>query len=343
MEWTDFNDTKVGPFETKRTCRRCLQKIEPGNFVIERRGTCDGKACTATFHEDCLPLPGEEEEAPTAPVDAVDDAAAQDADDSVTLPPETTPLATTADEEAAAAKQADDEEAAAAAAGTITPAQRQKLEHLASIKAKSSEADVAYANWCEAAATAKELKKVYEGRMGELRSIIRTGSAQTRLDFSSDDEDDDAPKTAPATAGEQPEWMQRPLSVLKLPESLINKLSEGAIDTLGHLKAFWDAGRVLNDLKGIGSEKAARVADAWANYAKEHPEVWGEDGPPAEEDDPFAGDGQPSAEPAADPDPFAGDQEAATPADAEDDDPFADDPPFEGAEADVDDRGPGDE
>lgn len=321
MAWTEFTDTKVGAFETKRVCKRCLQQIAPGSTLVERRGLEDGRKNTSTFHEDCLPLPD----------DPAPEPAADDEPDSVTLPPDTTPLATVADEETAAAKKADDDEAAAAAAGAITPSQKQKLEHLAAIKAKSSEADVAYAEWQEANLTAKELKKVYEGRMGELRSIIRTGSAQSRLDFGGDDDDgDDASAAKPATASEQPEWMSRPLSVLKLPESLLTKLAEGAIETLGHLKAFWDAGRVLNDLRGIGSEKAARVADAWANYAKEHPEVYSADGPPADDDDPFAGDAAPAAEASDEPD----DQ-------GSDDDPFADDPPFEGGE--IDDRGPGDD
>lgn len=315
MGWTDFTDEKQPVASSVRTCFRCLQKIPAGGEFFHRVGLLDGVKKTCVYHEDCLP--GE--------ADPATDEAAWDAadasggplgaeEDSVTTPPETTPLATTADEEAAAASEAAAAEAAAVAAGELSPSQRQRLEHLAVIKAKGDEADVAYANWCDAAATAKELKKVYEGRMGELRSIIRNGNAQTRLPFAAADEDDETP-VKPATAAEQPEWMGRPLSVLNLPESLVEKLAEGAIETLGHLKAFWDAGRVLNDLKGIGSEKAARVADAWASYAAEHPEVFNADGDPATGDD-------------AEGDDVLGDDAPADDAAEDDDDPFSDDPPY---------------
>ena len=327
MGWSEFTDEAMPPADTPRTCWQCNQNgvqgvsIAPGTPYITRRGKFDGEQKGVYLHAtaECAGAAYAGDAAESA-------AATDDADDAVTSPPETTPLATVADEKAAAAKRAADDEAAAAAAGELTPSQRQRLEHLAVIKAKGDEADVAYANWCDAAATAKELKKVYEGRMGELRSIIRNGSAQTRLDFGhADDDDEPTPAKDPATAAEQPEWMSRPLSVLKLPESLVAKLAEGAIETLGHLKAFWDAGRVLNDLKGIGSEKAARVADAWANYAKEHPEVWGADGAPDDEDahDPFSGDA-PSEDAVTD------DGDSADEA-GEEDDPFADDPEFEAA------------
>src|SRR5690606_30085253 len=99
MAWTEFTDEKVGPFETKRVCKRCLQQIAPGSTLVKRRGREDGRKNTSTFHEDCRPPPD----------DPAPEPAADDEPDSVTLPPDTTPLATVADEEAAAAKKADDD------------------------------------------------------------------------------------------------------------------------------------------------------------------------------------------------------------------------------------------
>lgn len=351
MGWTEFTDEAMAPVDTKRTCWTCCRNhfrepyITPGTPFVTRRGLFDGEQKCVSLHatEECAPGTPYAIVDPAVDATVADDAVADDAepdDDSVTVPPETTPLSTTADEDAAEKAAAKAEEEKAAAAGQLTPSQRQRLEHLAVIKDKGDDADRAYAAWCDASATAKELKKVYEGRMGELRTLIRNGSAQTRLDWDGGDDDDSRPDAgpkpaAPPAANEQPAWMREPLSVLKLPESLIAKLAEGAIETLGHLKAFWDAGRVLNDLKGIGAEKAARIADAFDVYAKAHPEVWGDDAPAAagsdddDANDPFAGDA-PSEDAVSDDDA----QEDATP---EDDDPFADDPEYAATDAGADD------
>lgn len=71
------------------------------------------------------------------------------------------------------------------------------------------------------------------------------------------------------------DWRFRSLDVLGLSDGIISKLAEHDIHTLGELSDFWSSGELLSNYRGFGSEKSATVADAWADYGKDNPEVFG--------------------------------------------------------------------
>jgi len=290
MAWTEFTDEKQPVASTKRICFRCLQVIPAGVEFFHRRGLLDGVKKTCVFHEDCLPA--------AEPGEATNDAPVEDADDAVTSPPVTTPLATVAE----AAEAAD-------AQFVPTPTQLACLAHHDAIMAKSRQVNAARGYWLDLRDQTKEAKIEFNEQSSQLLGLINQGAAQTRLPF------EDATTTpteivAPAAGAE---WKSRLLTVLALPETLCERLAESAIETLGHLKVFWDAGRSLRDLPGIGESKDTLVKDRWADYGKEHPEIYGvqtaaeaaegpadltDDGEGPEEEDPFGDD--PEYQPAGD-------------------------------------------
>ena len=138
-------------------------------------------------------------------------------------------------------------------------------EHYAAIRELNAQVDRAHAEWEaskeETAAKKKDLERLH----GDLRRLIRNPDDQLGLPFGDAD------------------WRCRSLRVLPgLTDALVDKLAEAGLETLGHLKDYWDGGKYLEDLKGVGPEKSSLITDAFADYAKEHPEVYGE---PEEADD----------------------------------------------------------
>lgn len=159
------------------------------------------------------------------------------------------------------------------------PVVTKEMRHYAEILQLNDEVRRSYNAWEVAKHEAKSLKEVYEVKCAALTTLINEGpDPQLPLNFGDDDQPGGrSSKTIKPPAA----WMVRPVGVLGLPKGIVSKLEEGGIETLGQLEEFWKQGRLLSDLKGIGDEKAAEVAGKFAEYAKDHPEVYGLDDAPA--------------------------------------------------------------
>lgn len=135
-------------------------------------------------------------------------------------------------------------------------------EHYLQIREMNRDVLKVYWEWDAAKENAGALKKELDGLRSELTQLISRGP-DPQLPLSFGEPADDS-------------WRRRSLGVLAIGESLAEKLGEGGLSTLGELQVFWDGGGLLSDVAGVGTEYAAKVANAFANYAKEHPEVYGE-------------------------------------------------------------------
>lgn len=135
-------------------------------------------------------------------------------------------------------------------------------EHYLQIRDMNRDVLKVYWEWDAAKENAGALKKELDGLRSELTQLISRGP-DPQLPLSFGDAVDDS-------------WRSRSIGVLAIGESLTEKLAEGGLSTLGELRVFWDGGGLLSDVVGVGAEYAAKVADAFADYAKEHPEVYGE-------------------------------------------------------------------
>lgn len=142
-------------------------------------------------------------------------------------------------------------------------------EHYLQIREMNRDVQKIYWEWDAAKENAGALKKELDKLRSELTTLIARGPDPQLPLFGSDADDS---------------WKGRSVNVLAISDSLATKLEEAGLATLGELKVFWDGGGMLCDLAGVGTEYAAKVADAWQDYAKDHPEVYGEDGAPATDD-----------------------------------------------------------
>lgn len=137
--------------------------------------------------------------------------------------------------------------------------------HLEEIKRKNADVREAAYEWEQAKSAANSKKKRYESLSEQLQDLIAEDPRQHRLPFG----DDQANAVNDA-------WKPRPITELGLTKGLNKKLEELRITTLGDLQAFWDSGENLIDNTGWGEEKAAKVADAFADYGATHPELFGD-------------------------------------------------------------------
>lgn len=150
-------------------------------------------------------------------------------------------------------------------ATTLTPAQQREHEHYEAIKARTQEVCNARALWAAAKDRASALKKEFDALTTELLDFTRGGpDPQQKLPLSDE----------PSAVSDA--WRDVEVGELDIPDSLAAKLIEHGLHTLGELSDFWKARRELAELKGIGGAKQDLVADAFAKYGQNHPEVFGE-------------------------------------------------------------------
>lgn len=119
----------------------------------------------------------------------------------------------------------------------------------------------------QAKSEAKERRKELNQLSEDLVLLIKRGpDPQKSLDFPDSDD--------PAKPTHAPSWRGWTVDLLDLPPGVIKLLENNHLMTLGTLRDFWREGRVLHEaIKGMGEEKAAQAADAWAELSKEHPEI----------------------------------------------------------------------
>jgi len=151
-----------------------------------------------------------------------------------------------------------------------TPEDLRRL-HYEEITKLSEQVDEAFGAAVSAKQEAAEAKKLYEGLNAKLLRLIRRGPEMQRQLPLGESGEGDAPIASDA-------WRDVPIRELAdygVSDSLNDLLRENRLETLGDLDDFWKRGKRLNDIKGIGEEKAAKIADAYADYGVAHPELFG--------------------------------------------------------------------
>ena len=185
-------------------------------------------------------------------------------------------------EEVATIENAEETAVVTRTAPTMDPesAAALELEHYHQIRDLNVSVRSLYFQWKDAKDDLAVLKKDLDARNEELQKLISRGP-ETPLPLfancsNTKSEPTAATPAAPATPATPPEWKRRLVTVLNIAAGAVKYLDESGIGTLGDLADFWASGRELHSLPNIGPETAAAIADAYADYANEHPELYGE-------------------------------------------------------------------
>lgn len=113
-------------------------------------------------------------------------------------------------------------------------------------------------------------KKEWEGALAELVYLIRRDPRQQlAMPF---DERKEPEQPAPVEAPSNGAWRELSLSVLGLPEKMIEKLNEASLISLGQLADYTAKGNLLTDVQGVGEASAQKIDDALDQFWAEHPE-----------------------------------------------------------------------
>jgi hypothetical protein len=137
-----------------------------------------------------------------------------------------------------------------------------KERHYLQIRELTREVKGARTEWHDAKDEAAYRKKEYDRLNDKLLELISRGPEPQKM--------------LPGFSEGADAWRGRPVSELGLPDSLNESMEAEGIKTLGDLQSFWNGGKYLSDIKGIGPEKSATVADAFADYGAAHPELFQE-------------------------------------------------------------------
>lgn len=314
MPWKyGFKDTLGNPTQRVRTCWMCAHDNRPsaigaGEPFALRLGTfvdADGveDTMTVSLHFQCSSL------AAAAGGDDAEGASIAGGPESSAANQSPPPIPAPSAGSEAAAENATPPGLAAA---DLPPEISTKLANLGEIQRLNGELGSAIYDVEATKEHLKELKAIVKTKLDEMRRFIKEGP-QMQLPFGS--------PAGVAAAPQEPEWRSRAVSLLAIPMALAELLIDAGYGTLGAVKDLWDAGKTLKEVvKGLGPAKELTISDAWADYGKEHPEIYGElpaggEDAPANDVDPFAGDEAPgdgaAAAAATDDDPFAGDEDEA--------------------------------
>lgn len=153
-----------------------------------------------------------------------------------------------------------------------------RRRHYEEIVRLNRQVDEAWHDWQTAKAEAAELKKGYDGLVQQLRKTVKRDPLQREVleepatvlpdgDAWASDGDNAEPVESDA-------WKSVSVADLEIGKSLTSKLEHHGIETLGQLQEFWSAGKDLKDLKGIGEESAAKIADKYADFGAANPHLW---------------------------------------------------------------------
>lgn len=181
----------------------------------------------------------------------------------------------------AAKKRVSKKKVAAALEPPPADATQEKLDHYREVCELNAKLIAKREEFHDARGEARERRKELAALNDELVWLIRRGpDPQKSLDFPEDDNkpaEGDQPGEAAGSsepAAGAPEWRRWTVDLLDLPAGVIKLLEENHLPTLGTLRDFWREGRVLHEqIKGLGEEKAAKVADAWVELSKSCPEI----------------------------------------------------------------------
>lgn len=110
---------------------------------------------------------------------------------------------------------------------------------------------------------AGDAKKAFDRADKALRELIAKG-ADPQMTLPLDD--------SPAEA-----WKLTPLAEVKgISKGLLEKMAGAGLENLGQYQAFYANEHDLTEIDGIGPEKANKIADAIADWFKDHPEACGQ-------------------------------------------------------------------
>ncbi len=144
--------------------------------------------------------------------------------------------------------------------------------------------------WEECKKEASAAGKEYDKAVSNMRAIVRQRPGGTLFDQTSAGpvaiaymvtKNPDAQADAPAA--EVTAWKTVPVEELGLSKALLKALKEPTVDgrnvtpflTIGDIAAYTATpGKSLVDLKGIGQDKADKIADAITAHQQAHPEMW---------------------------------------------------------------------
>lgn len=142
-------------------------------------------------------------------------------------------------------------------------------EHYERICEKNLQVREAGADYDEAKAEANQLKKRFDRLTAELSDLIVQDPRQHRLPFTENEQGEQA-------VAVEDLYKSKSTYELGLPVGLTEKLVDAGLGTLGELQDFWQSGKQLADITGIGEEKSAQVVDAFSEYGRLHPELFGD-------------------------------------------------------------------
>ena len=160
-------------------------------------------------------------------------------------------------------KKATTEEVAEVA--ELSPQEVYIAEHATDILAAQQAADEADRVLAEAEETLKQAKDAAKGAEAHwkraYRELKEAGQydPQGSLSFGESEADKDV-------------WRELPVADLGLSETIIEKLGDMNLTTLGKLTDYSNAGNDYADIRGITEKRAGNIEDAWATFWKEHPE-----------------------------------------------------------------------
>lgn len=122
-----------------------------------------------------------------------------------------------------------------------------------------------------AEATRKAAKKAHDAAVKLLDELANRGPEALPL-FDGNESGNGKPADSPAAttadaAGEDDDWREIEVGVLSdLPESLVNKLMESDLGTIGALADYTASGKLLIDIKGIGQAKVEKIEAALEKF-----------------------------------------------------------------------------
>jgi len=77
----------------------------------------------------------------------------------------------------------------------------------------------------------------------------------------------DQPDETKDDSGSNPDWWRDvPIAELGLPQGIVQRLAEAAIETIGQLATHTESGQHLTDIPGIGQAKAEKIEDALQTF-----------------------------------------------------------------------------
>lgn len=134
-----------------------------------------------------------------------------------------------------------------------------KLRRIEAWRAEVVEAcgvvDRAEEAWDEAKSTASACKAAFDVAVSRMRAIAAEKPGESLFDG----------VVKVAATGEDA-WRDAPIVDLELSASILAKLTEAGLDTVGKLADWTASGKELTDIKGIGAQSSETIADALEKF-----------------------------------------------------------------------------